>query len=202
MTQLAKLFSIILHPCFVPIYAVGMMMITGTAYHFYPLRLQLYLVWAIALYSAILPMLTRALLKRLHRLRGRELPRRYHIIVMMIVGIICYALYAFTMMKAPSLMIFRKIAVAGIMCSIYCLVMLCFTRRISVHLTAMGATTALFTMLNIAGETHLFWVLLGTLLASGMLASARLYLGRHRSLQLLYAYVGGFIVSAIAMIYI
>ena len=106
-------------------------MITGTAYHYYPLRLQLYLVWAIALYSAILPMLTMALLKRLHRLRGRELPRRYHIIVMMIVGIICYALYAFTMMKVPSLMIFRKIAVAGIMCCIYSLVMLCFTRRIS-----------------------------------------------------------------------
>jgi uncharacterized membrane protein len=35
-----------------------------------------------------------------------------------------------------------------------------------------------------------------------MLASARLYLGRHRSLQLLYAYVGGFIVSAVAMLYI
>ena len=80
--------------------------------------------------------------------------------------------------------------------------MLCFTRRISTHLTAMGAATALFTMLNIAGETHLFWVLLGTLLVSGMLASARLYLGRHRSLQLLYAYVGGFIVSAVAMLYI
>ena len=178
------------------------MMITGTAYHYYPLRLQLYLVWAIALYSAILPMLTMALLKRLHRLRGRELPRRYHIIVMMIVGIICYALYAFTMMKAPSLMIFRKIAVAGIMCCIYSLVMLCFTRRIITHLTAMGAAAAFFTMLNIAGETHLFWVLLGTLLVSGMLASARLYLGRHRSLQLLYAYVGGFIVSAVAMLYI
>lgn len=202
MKKLAKLFSNILHPCLIPIYAVCMMMITGTAYHYYPLRLQLYLVWAIALYSAILPMLTMALLKRLHRLRGRELPRRYHIIVMMIVGIICYALYAFTMMKAPSLMIFRKIAVAGIMCCIYSLVMLCFTRRICTHLTAMGAASALFTMLNIAGETHLFWVLLGTLLVSGMLASAQLYLGRHRSLQLLYAYVGGFIVSAVAMLYI
>lgn len=202
MKQLAKILSIILHPCFVPIYAIGMLMVTGTVYHYYPLRLQLYLLWAIALYSAILPILTMALLKRLHRLRGHELPRRYRPVVIMVVGIICYALYAFTMMKAPSLELFRKIAVAGVMCNIYCLVMLLFTRRISTHLTAMGAATAFFTMLNIAGEQTLFWVLIGTLLISGLLATARLYLGRHRSLQLFAAYVGGFIVTVFSMLYI
>ena len=202
MKRFAKIISTILHPCFVPIYAIALLMVTGTVYHYYPLRFQLYLLWVVTLYSAILPILTMALLKRLHRLRGRELPRRYHPAIMMVVGIICYALYAFTMMKAPSLIIFRKIAVAGVMCNIYCLVMLCFTRRISTHLTAMGAVTAFFTMLNIAGEMALFWVLLGTLLASGLLATARLYLGRHRSLQLLTAYVGGFIISIIALLYI
>lgn len=202
MKRLAKIFSIILYPYFVPIYAVIMLMVAGTVYHYYPLRFQLYLIWVVTLYAAILPMLTMALLKRLHRLRGRELPRRYHPAIMMVVGIVCYALYAFTMMKAPSLIMFRKIAVAGIMCNAYCLVMMLFTRRISTHLTAMGAVTALFAMLNIVGEQALFWVLLGTLLISGALASVRLYLGRHRSLQLLAAYVGGFIVSAIAMLYL
>ncbi len=202
MKRLAKIFSIILYPYFVPIYAVIMLMVAGTVYHYYPLRFQLYLIWVVTLYAAILPMLTMALLKRLHRLRGRELPRRYHPAIMMVVGIVCYALYAFTMMKAPSLIMFRKIAVAGIMCNVYCLVMMLFTRRISTHLTAMGAVTALFAMLNIVGEQALFWVLLGTLLISGALASVRLYLGRHRSLQLLAAYVGGFIVSAIAMLYL
>ena len=202
MKRFAKIISTILHPCFVPIYAIALLMVTGTVYHYYPLRFQLYLIWVVTLYAAILPMLTMALLKRLHRLRGRELPRRYHPAIMMVVGIVCYALYAFTMMKAPSLIMFRKIAVAGIMCNVYCLVMMLFTRRISTHLTAMGAVTALFAMLNIVGEQALFWVLLGTLLISGALASVRLYLGRHRSLQLLAAYVGGFIVSAIAMLYL
>lgn len=202
MKQLAKIISLILHPCFVPIYAIAMLMVTGTVYHYYPLRLQLYLVWVVTLYSAVLPMLTMALLKRLHRLRGRELPKRHHVAILITVGAICYTLYAFNMMNAPSLIVFRKIAVAGIMCCAYCLIMLCFTRRISTHLTAMGAATAFFTMLNIAGEQALFLVLLGTLLTSGILASARLYLGRHRSLQLLSAYVGGFIVSTLAMLYI
>ena len=185
-----------------PIYAVLMMMVTGTVYHYYPFRMQLYLMWVVTLYAAILPILASELIKRLYRLRGSELPRRYRPVAILVMGAICFALYAITMMKAPTLILFRKMAVAGILCNIYCLVMLRFSRRISTHLTAMGAATAFFTMLNIAGEQPLFWVLLGTLLASGMLASARLYLGRHRSLQLLAAYVGGFIVTAFAMLYI
>ena len=202
MRQAARIFSYILHPYLVPIYVVLLMMVTGTVYHYYPLRMQLYLVWVVVLYSAVLPILLITSIKRLLRLRGRELPRRYRPVAIFVVGIVCYALFATTMMKAPSLMLFRKMAVAGIMCNIYSLVMLRFSRRISTHLTAMGAATAIFTMLNIAGEQPLFWVLLGTLLASGMLASAQLYLGRHRSLQLLAAYVGGFIVTALAMLYI
>ena len=202
MRQAARIFSYILHPYLVPIYVVLLMMVTGTVYHYYPLRMQLYLVWVVVLYSAVLPILLITSIKRLLRLRGRELPRRYRPVAIFVVGIICYALFATTMMKAPSLMLFRKMAVAGIMCNIYSLVMLRFSRRISTHLTAMGAATAIFTMLNIAGEQPLFWVLLGTLLASGMLASAQLYLGRHRSLQLLAAYVGGFLVTAFAMLYI
>ena len=202
MRQAARIFSYILHPYLVPIYVVLLMMVTGTVYHYYPLRMQLYLVWVVVLYSAVLPILLITSIKRLLRLRGRELPRRYRPVAIFVVGIVCYALFATTMMKAPSLMLFRKMAVAGIMCNIYSLVMLRFSRRISTHLTAMGAATAIFTMLNIAGEQPLFWVLLGTLLASGMLASAQLYLGRHRSLQLLTAYVGGFLVTAFAMLYI
>ena len=202
MRQAARIFSYILHPYLVPIYVVLLMMVTGTVYHYYPLRMQLYLVWVVVLYSAVLPILLITSIKRLLRLRGRELPRRYRPVAIFVVGIVCFALFATTMMKAPSLMLFRKMAVAGIMCNIYSLVMLRFSRRISTHLTAMGAATAIFTMLNIAGEQPLFWVLLGTLLASGMLASAQLYLGRHRSLQLLAAYVGGFLVTAFAMLYI
>lgn len=202
MTYLAKILSYALHPTLIPIYGVGILMLYGTVYHYLPLRMQIYLLWDITLYSTILPALTMILLKRLHRLRGRELPRRHHPTILMIVGAICFLLYAFTVVRIPSLAIFRKIAFAGLFCNLYCLLMLRFTRRISTHLTAMGALSALLVMLNIVGEQILFWPMLGTLLLSGILASVRLYMGRHRSLQLLAAYVGGFIVSVIAMLYI
>ena len=79
MTYLAKILSYALHPTLIPIYGVGILMLYGTVYHYLPLRMQIYLLWDITLYSTILPALTMILLKRLHRLRGRELPRRHQI---------------------------------------------------------------------------------------------------------------------------
>ena len=66
----------------------------------------------------------------------------------------------------------------------------------------MGAAVALFVVLNIAGEQAMFWVLIATLLVAGLLASARLYMGRHRSLQLLVGFVGGFAMGVISLLWI
>jgi hypothetical protein len=66
----------------------------------------------------------------------------------------------------------------------------------------MGAAVALFVVLNIAGEQAMFWVLIATLLAAGGLASVRLYMGRHRSLQLLIGFVGGFAMGVISLLWI
>ena len=177
------------------------MLFLNTIYLYYPMRLKVYLIWVVALYSTVLPMLTVALLKRLQRLRGREVPQRYRMALVMVVSTICYLLCAMTMMKAPSLVMFRKIAVAAALSNLFCLGMSHFT-RVSTHLTAMGAAVALFVVLNIAGEQAMFWVLIATLLVAGLLASARLYMGRHRSLQLLVGFVGGFAMGVISLLWI
>lgn len=185
----------------IPIYVVALMLFTDTIYRFYPMRLKLYLMWAAILYSTVLPLLTIALLKRMQRLRGQEIPRRYRMTIVSIIGACCFLLYAITMMRSPSLILFRKIAMTATLCTLFCFGMSLWT-RISPHLTALGAAVAIFVMLNIAGEQATFWTLLWTLIAAGVVASARLYLGRHRSLQLLAGFVGGFLISTVAMLYL
>ena len=201
MTRIAKILSNILHPFLIPIYVEAVLLFSGTIYALYPSELKVYLIWAIALYSAALPLLTMALLKRIQRLRGREIQHRHRLTVMMFVCAICYLLYAITMMRSPSLILFRKIASSALLCTLFSLVASRFTRH-STHLTAMGAAVALFVMLNIAGEPAVFWPLIYTLLAAGVMASVRLYLGRNRSLQLLIGFVGGFCLTTLAMLYL
>ena len=194
MKRIAKILSNILHPFLIPIYVEAVLLFSGTIYALYPSRLKLYLIWAVGLYAAVIPLLTMALLKN----RKRNLTM---LAVMMFVCAICYLLYAITMMRSPSLILFRKIASAAFLCTMFSLIMARFMRH-STHLTAMGAAVALFVMLNIVGEPAVFWPLICTLLVAGLLASVRLYLGRNRSLQLLVGFVGGFCLTALAMLYL
>ena len=201
MKSIAKILSNILHPFLIPIYVEALLLFSGTIYTLYPMRLKVYLMWAVALYSAVLPLLTMALLKRIQRLRGREIQQRHKVVIMMLVCAICYLLFAITMMRAPSLIIFRKMASSALLCTLFCIVFSRFTRA-STHLTAMGAAVAFFVMLNIAGEQAVFLTLLWTLLVAGLSASVRLYLGRNRSLQLLASFVGGFLLCVLSMLYL
>jgi hypothetical protein len=201
MKSIAKILSNLLHPFLIPIYVEALLLFSGSIYTLYPMRLKVYLIWAVALYSAVLPLLTMALLKRIQRLRGREIQRRHKMTIMMFVCAVCYLLFAITMMRAPSLIIFRKMASSALLCTMFCIVLSRFTRT-STHLTAMGAAVAFFVMLNIAGEQAVFWILQWTLLAAGLSASVRLYLGRNRSLQLLVSFVGGFLLTTLSMLYL
>lgn len=190
-----------MHPFVIPIYVMAILLFTDTVHSYFPLRIKFYLMWSVALYTLVLPGLTLALLRRLRRIRRIRLTKRQFIVIALLVGAVCYMLCSMTMMRASSLVLFRKMAMAGVLCELFCLATVPFS-RISLHLTAMGVVVALFTILNILGEMSLFWALLVVILLSGVLASARLYMGRNRSLQLLAGFVGGFLICTIVMMWI
>jgi hypothetical protein len=201
LNRLAKIFSWVMHPFVIPIYVMAILLFTDTVHSYFPLRIKFYLMWSVALYTLVLPGLTLALLRRLRRIRRIRLTKRQFIVIALLVGAVCYLLCSMTMMRASSLVLFRKMAMAGVLCELFCLATVPFS-RISLHLTAMGVVVALFTILNILGEMSLFWALLVVILLSGVLASARLYMGRNRSLQLLAGFVGGFLICTIVMMWI
>lgn len=201
LNKLAKIFSWVMHPFVVPIYVMLVLLFADTAHSYFPMHIKFYLLWSVALYTLVLPGLTLALLKRLQQVRRIHLTKKQFIVIALLVGAVCYLLCTMTMMRASSLMLFRKMAVVGALCELFCLVAITFS-GISLHLTAMGAVVSLFTLLNILGEISLFWVLLVSIILSGMLASARLYMGRNRSLQLLVGFVGGFLICMSAVMWL
>ncbi len=201
LRRLAKIYSYIMHPFLIPIYVMVALLFCPTVYSYYPIKGKLYLLWVVTLFSLILPMLTIALVKRFSRLYFRHLTRKQFYIMSILICSICYLLCAITFMGVPSLLIFRKMIVAALMSELFCLVTIPFI-RISLHLTAIGTAIGIFSMLNIVGEIALFWALLGAFLAAGLLASARLYMGRNRPRQLLIGFVAGIAISLVAMLFI
>ncbi|MBR4995873.1 MAG: hypothetical protein IKY82_07410 [Alistipes sp.] len=202
MKTLCKIFSYLLHPYLVPLYIVATMLFGATNYTMLPVRLKLYLMWVFTLYALILPLITTVAVRRFghKKLKAWFHGRRRRILPLM-VGAICYTLCAITLLKAPSLMIFRKLAIAGMLCELFCLFVLPMW-RVSLHLTAMGAAVALLIVLNVAGALSLFWAMLIAIMLTGFLASARLYIGRNNGLQILVGFAGGFAIGVISYLYL
>ena len=199
--RLSRVVSAVFHPCLLPIYAVITVLFSDTVYSFYTMRVKFYLIWVVVLYAAFIPMLAYFLFKRLDGLKRMSIDRSRLRMLMLMVGAVCYMLCAVTLLKLPSLLLFRKLATAAVMCEIFCI----FTVRrwnVSLHLAAMGAVTALFVMLNIIGVMSLFWPMVAAIIVSGLLASSRLCLGRHDGWEVLAGFGGGFLISSLSLLYI
>ncbi len=199
--RLSRVVSAVFHPCLIPIYAVVTVLFTDTVYSYYTMRVKFYLIWVVVLYAAFIPMLAYFLFKRLDGLNRVSIDRRRLRMLMLMVGAVCYMLCAVTLLKLPSLLLFRKAATAGVLCELFCILA---ARRwnVSLHLAAIGAVTALFVMLNIVGVISLFWPMVAAIVVAGLLASSRLCLGRHDGWEVLAGFAGGFLVCSLSLLYI
>jgi membrane-associated phospholipid phosphatase len=200
LKNLCKIYSYLLHPYLVPLYVVVALLFGATTYALLPLRLKFYLLWVFGLYTLILPVVINAFVHRLgnNRFKRWFSGRRRRILPLM-VGACCYLLCAITLMKAPSLLFFRKMAIAAVMCEVFCLVVLPLW-RVSLHMTAMGAVVAIFIVLNVVGVLSLFWAMLLSIVVAALLASARLYIGRNNGMQVLVGFCAGFIITVGALL--
>lgn len=198
--RLARILSLALHPFLLPLYLMAILLFARTAYAAYPAGIKFYLLWVVVLFTLILPALAVAVLRSLGKLHDYRLATRRERIVPLAVGTLCCLLCALTIAKIPSALLLQRMMLAGAACEGLCLAVT-LRWKISLHLTAMGAAVALFAILCIAGFGHLFWVLVAAVIASGLLASARLCLGSHNPRQILAGFAGGFAVTFLVMLF-
>jgi len=198
--KLARVLSRVLHPFLLPLYMVALLL-TRTVFACYPAGVRFYLVWVIALYALVIPLLSLGVLRSLGRISSFRLEDRRERLLPLLVGTLCYLLCAVTLAKIPSLAFLRKFMLAAACCEAMCFAVSCYW-KISLHLTGMGAIVAMLVAMNIIGVGGMVVPLAVALLASGALASARLYLGCHDGGQVLAGFCGGFCVAALALLFL
>lgn len=192
--------SWVLHPFLLPLYLMAMLL-TLTVFAYYPVNVKLYLLWVVVLYTMIIPALALGVLRSLGRISDYRIDNRQERILPLLIGVACYILCAVTISKIPSAIFVRKFMIAAACCEAMCLVV-SYYWKISLHLTAMGALVALLVVMNVAGVGNMMIPLMVTLLGAGMLASARLYLGKHDGWQVLAGFCGGFCIATAAMLFL
>lgn len=200
-TRLSKFVSVLLHPLVVPIYVMILLLFGPTIFSGYTLQLRGYLLLVVTLYATVIPILTVALLRATGRIADCRFDDRHERLWPLAVGTLCYLLCTLTVARIPSALLLRKFMLAAASCELMCLLV---SRhwKISLHLTTQGAVAALLLIGGIGGVGHFLVPLAVTLLAAGILASARLYLGCHDGMQTAVGFGGGFLLTAVVILFL
>lgn len=199
LTKIAKIFSVATHPYLTPIYLVLILLVTDSVFSLFPASVKLYLVWVMALYSLVLPVITRWALHFIGSNERYRIVQRYAEVTSLLASACCYMLCAITFMRSPALEMFHKVALAGFIATFLLLISLKW-QRASAHLAALGTLTTFLIFLNIIGVESLMKYLLATILLSGCTATIHLYLGKESPLQLAVGYAIGITSCVVAML--
>ena len=196
---LAQALSWALHPLVFPIYLV-LLLFSQTAFAHFPSAVKWYLAGSVLLYGVLLPVFAICVLRYRGYLPDWKIGERSQRITPLLIGTCCYVLCAVTIGRIDSALFLRKFMIASACCELMCA--LVTTRwQISLHLTGMGAAVALLVVMNLLALPGMFMPLLWGVAATGLLASARLYLGRHNPWQVLAGFVGGFAITITAIFF-
>ena len=202
--KIATGISWVLHPFLLPVYLMAVLL-TMTAFSHYPPNVKFYLLWVVALYAIVIPLLSLGVLRSLGRISDYRIDDRRERFLPLLVGAVCddpnVGAADDTIAKIPSAIFLRKFMVAAACCEVLCLVV-SFYWKISLHLTGMGAVVALLVVMNVVGVGNMLVPLMVAILCAGALASARLYLGCHNGWQVLAGFCGGFAVSVLAVLFL
>lgn len=192
--------SWVLHPFLLPLYLMALLL-TATAFAYYPAGVKFYLLWVVALYTTVIPVLSLGVLRSLGRISDFRVDDRRERTLPLLLGAVCYVLCALTIARVPSAIFVRKFMFAAACCEVMCL-LVSLRWKISLHLTGMGALVALLVVMNVVGAGRMLVPLAVALLCAGALASARLYLGCHNGAQVAAGFFGGFAVAMLAVLFL
>lgn len=150
--------------------------------------------------TCVVPMILISALVHFGKVTNRELDKRHERHVPYVMAVACCAVATIYLNHIHSPLWFTMfMAGATVSCAV-CLVVN-IKWKISAHLTGMGGLVALLFQTHVMGLSafNLYWLLVLTILLSGLLGTARLVLKRHTLLQVLAGFANGYACVTVMM---
>lgn len=188
----AKILSYLLHPLFMPFYAMALIMNLNTyiAFSLSP-QVQRVVLVIVFVTTAVLPVLTAVLLLQKGAIRSLEMAtraeRRIPFITSAVYYLVCY--YLLQQLPVPRLL---SIMVLAATAAIFVSWLISFQWKVSIHMVGVGGLAGLlFAIAQILGAPIQNLIILSLLLA-GLLGFARLTLDAHTPAQIYSGFLIGF----------
>ncbi len=205
---ISLIISYFVHPVFIPTYIFTLFLYFGNfIFEPYSLGAQVYVVGLIFITTAVIPLVLLGINMLLLRKKITNdtllMDSRSERVVPFFYTGVYYSTLSymfFTYLNFPVLLTCLMVIISM---SVLLTAIINLFWKISAHAIALGASVMIFILIDtVMPNEHLFYVIIGTLLISGITMSSRLYLNAHTSAQTYVGFLLGMLVSAIGLYFL
>ncbi|MFV0265811.1 MAG: hypothetical protein ACK5HT_01620 [Draconibacterium sp.] len=198
--KLAKVVSILFHPVLIP--TLGILLLLNSSFYFSMLSWEAkrFILLVVFFTSCILPMLMVSLLA-LNTKFDINMPKSTDRVLPLLAAAVFYYL-GFVLLGRISVFPVLKMYMLASVLVIVALLIISLKWKISNHMAALGGLAGMFFALSFRYGLNPVYSLLGIILVSGIVGTARLALDRHNIWQIIAGYSLGFCVLYLVVYFV
>ena len=190
--RIAKMFTLIFHPLFVPFYMLLILLNVNTFFAIMiPVKAKLLLSGLVFLTTILLPLLIVFLLYRLKIVKSFHLESREERIYPLLAVAVFYYLTYYLLKSFPISFIFSYYMLGSTFLTILAMI-ISFYRKISLHMIGIGGMLGLLMGLSLNLSLDLTWFVVAAIILGGFLGFARIQSNSHKPSEI----YSGFLVGA------
>ena len=192
--------SVIMHPLFLPVYGLLLIFNAPTFMVHLPAEIKRVIFLLTAVNMTIVPVALLPLLKQRNVISSYSMNLRKERIIPLAIGTMMYVVTTIIFYSYQIPVIIKSFMLSASLASFLILV-ITFNWKISVHAAGAGGLLATVMVLSIRMYADLIVIWLPLIILSGILMSARLYLGSHNPAQVYTGFFTGFVSFFLVMLF-
>jgi hypothetical protein len=193
----AKVISVIFHPLFIPLYGLMIIFFSPTLFQYLPFRVKEILFFIFAVNNLLIPVSLIPFFRYRHLMASSGSGEKGEKIIPLSTVSLLFLVTSFIMFRLHIPVFLKAYSYSLTFLSIFLLI-INLKWDISLHSAGGGALTALVIVLSLRMSSGLPWLIVSSLLVSGIILSSRLKLNIHKPSEVYSGFLLGFvIVSAV-----
>jgi hypothetical protein len=200
--RIAKMFTIVFHPLFVPFYMLLILLNVNTFFAMMiPVKAKLLLSGLVFLTTILLPLLIVFLLYRLKLVKSFYLESREERIYPLLTVAVFYYITYYLLKSFPISFIFSYYMLGSTFLTILAMI-ISFYRKISLHMIGIGGMLGLLMGLSLNLNLDLTWFVISAIILGGFLGFARIQSNSHKPSEIYSGFLVGVSVMFLLFIFL
>ena len=178
IVRISKIFSVVFHPVFIPLYGLLIIYSSPTLLSFIPARMKWTIFLLVLANNVILPLLLAAMLYLRGAIKTFNARDRNERVVLLTFALLMYTITAILLLKIQVPNLFRAYFISMAFVTLVTLIITAIY-RISLHAAGFGGLLSLLIFMIMLYDIRSAWQLVIVILIGGGVLSSRLYLDDH-----------------------